>query len=341
MMVSWGKSSPVRRWGTGLLATIVATIVRGAAAAQLRYDHHVHLLSPRLFRDWGSLGITFSRPAEDYSDPARVLANVKAQRAIAVSMAHLYASEWFAELPEIGEHEQAWVAAENDFIAAAVRTAPDRLIGFYSVNPRQPYAREELDRCRQIDGLAGLKLHLPACGVDLMHREHYAALAQTIGWCADHSVPILVHPFSGEEPLAAVERFWSLFEPYPQLQLIVAHVGSSGGFNDRSAALLAGFQRRREQNPEFGKAMFFDLSGAILLEETDGIPATTPERVRQLANAMRELGLQHFLHASDYPVFSVETGERILREKLQLTPQEIQQLGDQHAPVLAPTDPGR
>ncbi len=46
----------------------------------------------------------------------------------------------------------------NDKVAAHVRTAPERLIFFGSVDPRRPDYIEELMRCHQELGCQGLKL---------------------------------------------------------------------------------------------------------------------------------------------------------------------------------------
>src|SRR5207245_6712111 len=50
------------------------------------------------------------------------------------------------------------VVVPNDYLADYIRTEPDRLVGFASVNPVEPGAREELERSYHDLGLRGLKL---------------------------------------------------------------------------------------------------------------------------------------------------------------------------------------
>jgi predicted TIM-barrel fold metal-dependent hydrolase len=300
-----------------------------------RYDHHVHLLSPTLIADWKSLGMPFSRADEEYSDAQRVLQNVRAERAIAVSMAHLYSSDGFAELEKVQTSEAECVASENDFIAGCCAQHPDRLVGFFSLNPLREYAQAEFERCRIQPGLVGLKLHLPACGIDLTNQLHFQQLQQTFAACADHRLPILIHVFYGEEDPLAVARFWELVEAHPDLQLILAHVGSSGGFNQLSLALLDGYVALRQSNPRWQSSpIYFDLSGAVLTEETDGAPPTSEAWCEKLSQAMPRVGWDRFLPASDYPVFAPDQLAGVLRDKLKLPEERVRQILENRAPVL-------
>lgn len=68
------------------------------------FDHHVHLLGPRLVADWSSIGAGFSRPAAHYGTASTVLdAAAGARSALLVPMAHLYATGQFAEALGLSE----------------------------------------------------------------------------------------------------------------------------------------------------------------------------------------------------------------------------------------------
>lgn len=294
------------------------------------YDHHVHVMSPQLIGHWKALGVTFSREDADYSDPIRILKKQNLAGAFAVSMAHLYANEELASLDEISGHQLEWLQKENDFVNQCVLKAPDRLVGFASVQPLWDGAIDEIERCRKMDGISGIKLHFPACGIDLAEPEHLTALQEVFTYADDHELPLLVHLFQADEENATelARQFWEqLVAPHPGIELYLAHLGAAGGYNPTSAAVLNGFQTLRDSSSEYTlQKVFFDLSGAILLTETDGIQPTTDENCRLLAEQISKTGIEHFLFASDFPVFSVADTIRALRDRLPLPAEELEKL---------------
>ena len=50
-------------------------------------------------------------------------------------------------------------AGANDSLAAWVAPAPDRLVAFATVDPRDPGASAEIERCVREHGMRGVKLH--------------------------------------------------------------------------------------------------------------------------------------------------------------------------------------
>jgi hypothetical protein len=101
-------------------------------------DHHVHLLSPGLLRDWKSLGVNFSRPDSMYVSAASLLGNPAATGsgptarlagAVLLPMAHLYGrSDIRGPLRLTLAAEQAAVQRENDHVAAEAARYPGRAI---------------------------------------------------------------------------------------------------------------------------------------------------------------------------------------------------------------------
>ena len=309
------------------LLMVLATEAQEREDLQLQIDHHVHIISPQLLKDWKAVGMRFSRQDEFYSNPVKVLEILNCQRVIALSMAHLYTSEWFAELENIENNRMNWVRRENNFVAETARQHPNRILGFFSINPRMAGWKTEFDRCAALDGISGLKLHLPACGMQIQNNEHFASLKQVVKRCGDNGLPILIHldGLDGEFDQNIAAKFWSeIVAPNPKLTLVLAHLGSTGGFNDRSEALFATYRAACEKSADFSRMeIYFDLSGAVLLEETDGLPATSEERCQELAETMRKVGLKKFLPASDYPAFAPGDLAISLRDRIGLTPKEI------------------
>ena len=114
----------------------------------------------------------------------------------------------------------------NEATAEFVAAAPDRRIGFLSVNPLRPGALGEAERCRSELGLAGIKLGPnyqifdPLCNAA---HELYA-------YAAEAGLPILFHqgaspvreaPLRYAHPLVMDE----IAIAHPELRVVMAHMG--------------------------------------------------------------------------------------------------------------------
>ncbi len=302
------------------------------------YDHHVHVLSPELIAHWKVAGMPFSREERAYTDPLHILESQNLEGAFLVSMAHVYTGALLAANQEIRNNEQEWVQRENDFVARCVQRDPIRLAGFFSVNPLRDYSFDEMNRCREIDGLVGLKLHLPACEIDLLDPEHVKKLKQAMAWAVEHRIPVLVHIMTVDEDAARekAHMFWNdVMKYHADVGLIVAHLGGAGGYNDISRAVLEEYEAACQSNARLRVGdTRFDLSGAVILEETDGIPATSQENCDALARHIQQIGAEHFFFASDYPVFEVADAQRGLRKKLPLTEDEFEAVFTNRHPLF-------
>jgi predicted TIM-barrel fold metal-dependent hydrolase len=103
----------------------------------------------------------------------------------------------------------------------------EQLIGFASVDPREPSAPELLERAVREQGLRGLKLDPALQRFDLASREH----AFPVYECATElQIPVLIHcgmsfappgRASAANPLALEE----VAAEFPSLQIVIAHFG--------------------------------------------------------------------------------------------------------------------
>jgi len=120
---------------------------------------------------------------------------------------------------------QAWVSSQvalfadfrggNDAVAGILKRHPKRFLGMAVVNPNFPESiRDELNRCSEIHGFRGIKVHCP------IHRHSIASSAYDAVWpfAVERNIPVLVHTLPGD--MAAVRK---LSLRYPELRMIIAH----------------------------------------------------------------------------------------------------------------------
>ncbi len=319
-----------------------------AAAPALVIDHHVHLLGPNLIRDWKSLGVRFSRPEGVYLSPAtllepdvvdgRTVAPIL-DRVVLVPMGHLYANAEFRDGLELDlDQEYERLRGENDHVAAQARRWPGRAVALCSVNPLRPYAETELARCREMKGVVGIKVHVASNEIDLREPEDLATLARLAGWLEAAELSLLIHldPQRRGHTTAHIEAFANaVLEPHPRLQVIVAHLGGSGGYGPWTKSVfrtLLDWVESREAEGDSRPGLYFDLSATFLPSDSEGVPATTEVQARALAEDLRRAGPKRLIFGSDYPVFAPQDHALALRQKVGLSAEELAAIQANHPP---------
>lgn len=293
-------------------------------------DHHVHILSPRLLRDWKSLGMPFSRKDTAYTSVTEIARRVRAKRFVALSMAYLFGSSWFERIEGIEDNEEKWVSDENDYIANCVKDGGGKCIGFFSVNPLKEYAIREIKRCSERGLFSGLKIHCLASDISMDNEVHRKKLLDVFGLCESNRIPIMIH-FAGTPDDSFGQRqvnsFWKMVAAHTNLEIVLAHLGASGGFNANSQMIIQTYNRLCKEDKSFAKVrVYFDLSGAILINDVNGIEPTNKDLKKQLAQIMVETGLEKFLPASDYPAFSIEDAHGSIKDHLPLSKKQLNQV---------------
>lgn len=290
-------------------------------------DHHVHLLGPDLIRDWKAIGVPFSRPDSAYLIPDSTLTRV--DRAVLVPMGHAYGNSELRTALELSvEEEERRVARENDHLLAQAARFPGRAIALCSAPALRPYAMRELERCVAAGG-AGIKLHLAASEVDLRDSSHLASLEALAAWAAQRSLPILLHLDTQRRGTDAehVDRFVrTVIEPHLDLLVIVAHLGGSGGYGEWTRSVFSTVNTwlaERFAADDARPGIWFDLSAAILAEESEGVPATTDAEAANLAADLDRFGTDRLLFGSDAPSFSPGRYAALLVDRGVLTGAEI------------------
>ena len=244
-------------------------------------------------------------------------------------MGYLYGRDGFRD--ELGlslDDEVARVRHENDHAAAEAARYPGRAVAFCAVDPLRPYAWDEIHRCRDALGTRGLKLHLASAGVDIRNDEHLAALAQVAAWAAEEGHPLMMHVDPQMRGLEAddVRRFIRVvLQPAPDLRIVIPHLGGSGGYGPWTQSVVGVFAEWLEAEARAGvprPGVRFDLSAVWLVEESEGVPASTPAQAARLRDDLRRLGHARLLLGSDYPVFQPGASAEALRAAVGWTDDE-------------------
>ncbi|MBJ7608426.1 MAG: amidohydrolase family protein [Candidatus Dormibacteraeota bacterium] len=115
----------------------------------------------------------------------------------------------------------------NDYVAAACRRFPQRLVGFGVIQPGDPRAALEVTRCARL-GLRGIgELNADAQGWSVHSREMAAAVSESVSagfpWTLHCSEP-LGHDYPGKGTITP-ERVIAFAERHPDLTVICAHLG--------------------------------------------------------------------------------------------------------------------
>jgi len=174
--------------------------------------------------------------------------------------------------------------APHDAISAYAKAYPQKIIGFMSIDPNQPDAIEEMDRCHRELGLRGIKMspvyqdyHPSDEKARRVHRH-----AERLG------LPILTHAAFQSIPSTKME--WAnplLYDPvareFPDLKIILAHMG------------LPWFQETMVMVRKH-KNVYADIS-----------PGFFPGWFYQALSMFQEFGMMHkLLFGSDFPIATPE-----------------------------------
>ena len=112
--------------------------------------------------------------------------------------------------------------AANDSLARFVAAAPGRLVAFATVDPREPGAGEEIERCVREHGMRGVKLHPWLQGFS----AHEPGLQAVCESAAALGVPVLFH--DGTPPFSTPLQLASLARRQPRTTIVLGH----GGLHD-------------------------------------------------------------------------------------------------------------
>lgn len=214
----------------------------------------------------------------------------------------------------------AQVRAENDWTAAQASHFPNRLIAFCSFNPLEAYAIAELQRCAQSGAFRGLKLHFDTSEVELTNPEHVAKVRAVYAEANRLGLAVIAHISNGPDyGRTQAETFVNQILPAaPDTLVVIAHLWGGGGYSAEALAVFADAVRAGRANN-----LYFEVAQVTLAA------GDSQENLQQIADRMREIGLDRIFYGSDGPQFGGRPPAEMWNEfrvRMPLTAEEIAQI---------------
>ena len=242
-------------------------------------DAHTHVFPEEIcrrredfFSDEPAFKALYGAPQSRLVDPEELL---QALREEGVEAAVVSGFPW--------QQERLW-RRQHEVILEAMRRWPRRIIGFCTVNPLEPAAPREVERCLAAGfrGVGELAWYVDDPGEDL---EYF--LSPVAELCQHYGVPLLLHmndpvgaPYPGKAAIR-LEAVYRLIQKFSEINWILAHWG--GG--------LPFYGLLKKEAPEVFRRVYFDTAASPYLYR--------PEIYRLAAEMV---GPEKILFGSDYPL---------------------------------------
>lgn len=292
-------------------------------------DYHQHLFSP------AAHALVTGDPKASGVSASRLIALLDSagiQRALVLSVAYTWGKA--SRAPNADEYEH--VKTENDWTAQQVAQYPDRLRAFCSFNPLKPYALEELARCSKDPQLHyGLKLHFGNSDVDLANPANVAQVRRVFAAANGYRMPIVVHMHPSidlhREYAAHTAQVFldELLPAAPDVPVQIAHLAGSGGYDATTDSVLGVFVQAIARHDVRMKNVWFDACVVVR-------PGMLADRLRQIAERIRQIGVERVLYGSDAavnPLTYPKAGWATFRQ-LPLSEAEVQAIARNVAPYM-------
>lgn len=349
---------PARRFGAlaalALLACAPVQAKDKAATPAPLADHHMHIQS-KLISDWlremqKAMPTAFDGMSDDLfaersgADAVHELDRAGIRQGVILSMGYMFG---FPAIPLAPEDMARRMRAENRVNVDAALASNGRLVAFVGINPFQTNALDELDYWSRQPGASGVKLHLGNSGFDAGNAEQVTKLATFFAAANKARMPLVVHlrgaaPFNAANVETFVDRVVSQAGDLP---VQIAHGGGYGGIDQPTLDALSVYGNAIARKAPGTANLVFDLSAVMLFDPADAPQPKDPADKRSLEEmraayvaAMRRIGLDHFVLASDWPAIH-PPAEYFAAERLALpvTDSEWRQLCANLAPYLRPS----
>jgi predicted TIM-barrel fold metal-dependent hydrolase len=271
------------------------------------------------------------KPIPDEALPAeaaiRALDDAGLEKGAVLSLAYWFGSPRVAD-GEFDDYRHA--RAENEFVAREVSRFPDRLVGFFSVNPLKDYAVSEVRYWAEHGGLTGLKLHLANSAFDFSNPDHMEQLGAVIDVMNDHRLPVIIHLRHGKSGYGyetAALFIDQIASQAPDVTFQLAHMAGWGGYDDGTDGAVQAFLDAFADGVLDRERFWFDVAAVVDAEMPDAVLASVRHRVR-------EIGFDRLLFASDWDEAEPAVYMSLLKERLRMSAEETDLLMNNEAPYI-------
>jgi predicted TIM-barrel fold metal-dependent hydrolase len=320
------------------------TIQQSATTVDLA-DHHMHMFSPAVSQ-WLEKELDLPHlPPLGLEEVMAVLQKDGVKKAVILSNAYFFAHSTAKQPADL-----QMLMAENDRLADAVAKHPNRLVGFFSIDPLAESAFPEIERCAGRRTFAGLKLQLANSEVDLRKPAHVKRLAEVFSRANALHLAIVIHlrtqraDYGREDAQIFINR---VLPKAPDVSVQIAHLAGWGGYDQATDGALSAFVDRAAGITRGRDNIYFDVSAVVRAVRGGGGESKTssdsgsagqdwwPEkRYVRLVERLRKLGLEHILFGTDWPDWTPRSYATDLEKNLPLTADELHTLLSNRAPYL-------
>ena len=300
-------------------------------------DHHMHIYSEDGAAVWLAMCEVIPGGCGEYELPAagrltaedavRVLDAANLDKGAILSLAYFYGYPALAD-SEFDDHRYA--RSENEYVLEQVTRHPDRLVGFFSVNPLANYAVDEARYWATNGGLVGLKLHITNSGVDFHDPEHVARLRAVLTVTDQYAMPVVIHlrtlddDYGYEHASIFIEQIASKLQ---STTWYLAHMAGWGGYDAATDGAIQAFLDAIERGDLDRARVWFDLAAVVSdeLAESD---------LRNLRDKIRLIGIDRLVFASDWDEAQPADYLEQLRDGLKLSDAAWDRLVSNEAPFF-------
>jgi len=312
-----------------LSGDVTAADLRGA-------DHHMHLRSSDNTALWAAIckkmpdacppDLPMPPSVNSAEEAVAALDAAGLEKGLVLSLAYFYG------MPEMADSEfnrAEFARKENAFVAEQVGKFPDRLVGFFSVNPLSDYALDEVRYQVELGALHGMKLHFANSAVDLGNAEHIAKLKAIFAVLNEHGLPVVIH-LRNRSPEYGAETVKTFIDevlvPAPKVTVQLAHLVGWGGFDSVTDGAIQAFLDAIADGRLDRSRVYFETS-AVIAPGLPELAQVKDEALPGIAARLREIGFDRILFGTDWDVLgSPAENIAVLKSRLGLTEDELDQL---------------
>lgn len=178
----------------------------------------------------------------------------------------------------------------NDRVYEAYLKYPDRIAPFAFINPRDPNAVNEVNRCLGELKFKGVKFHSWKHGYFPDNNQNLDKVVDAI---APYNVPILTH--TGTAPLALPQQWAFVAQRHPDVKFVFAHIG----YLDYGYGCIESVKNLPN--------VYVDTAGQV--------------EIPILEKALKDLGADRIIFATDWP-YKPANAEIVKFECLNLTDEQ-------------------